>query len=357
MKDASVGDGVPEQEAALYDKLENGRVRCGLCAHRCVIDDGKRGVCAVRENRGGTLVSLVYGRLIARHVDPIEKKPLFHYLPGTAAYSIATVGCNFGCRWCQNWQISQMPREQRVPAGDRVRPEAVVRDARRARCSSIAYTYTEPTVFFETAYEIAVLAREASLANVYVTNGYMTQEMLDAFHPYLDAANVDLKAFKDDTYQRYMGARLQPVLATLQAMKRQGVWVEVTTLIVPGVNDDPGELRDLASFIAGELGKETPWHVSRFHPTYRLTDRGPTPVATLQMARDVGLGAGLHYVYVGNVWEPGSEDTHCPHCGTRLIRRHGFAVREQRVQDGRCPDCRATIAGVWKGPAPVRGTA
>ncbi len=338
------------REAALYEKLPDGRVRCALCAHRCVIAEGKRGVCAVRENRGGTLVSLVYGRLIARHVDPIEKKPLFHVLPGTPSYSIATVGCNFHCRWCQNADISQMPRDRNLIVGDFASPRAVVADAVRTRCASIAYTYTEPTIFFEYAYDTAVLAREAGLANVYVTNGYMTGEMLDAFHPYLDAANVDLKSFRDDTYRSYTGARLQPVLDSLKAMRRLGIWVEVTTLVVPGVNDDPAELRDIATFIAEELSVDVPWHVSRFHPTYRLIDRPPTPVETLRRAREIGAEAGLHYVYVGNVWEEGSEDTVCPACGARLIRRHGFSVRLNRVRDGRCPDCEATIAGLW---APV----
>ena len=338
---------IEAKEAALYERLPEGRVRCALCAHRCVIEDGKRGICMVRENRKGTLVSLVYGRLIARHVDPIEKKPLFHVLPGTAAYSIATAGCNFRCRWCQNWQISQVPRDQTMVPGQWVSPKGVVGDAVRLNCRSIAYTYTEPTVFYETAYDIAVLAREAGLANIYVTNGYMTQEMLDAFYPYLDAANVDLKGFDERPHLRYVGARLQPVLDSLKAMKRLGIWVEVTTLVVPGINDDPGELRALAGFIAEELGVETPWHVSRFHPTYQLTDRGPTPVATLHQAREIGMMAGLHYVYVGNLWEHGSEDTICPGCSRRLVRRHGFTVQEDRLQQGRCPDCGTTIGGLW----------
>ena len=213
------------KEAKLYEQLDDVRVRCNLCAHRCVIAEGKRGVCQVRHNRGGTLFTLVYGRAIAQHVDPIEKKPLMHFHPGTSAYSIATPGCNFRCSWCQNADISQMVRERHLIMGEPASPAEIVAAAQRSGCRSIAYTYTEPTIFFEYAYDTAVLAYEAGLANVYVTNGYMTEEMLDAFAPYLDAANVDLKAFRDETYRKYAGARLQPVLDSLKVMKRLGVWV------------------------------------------------------------------------------------------------------------------------------------
>jgi len=346
-------------EARLYEKLPDGRVGCHLCAHRCTIGDGKRGICHVRENRGGTLVTLVYGRLIAQHVDPVEKKPLMHFYPGTTAYSIATVGCNFRCQWCQNADISQMPRERQFIMGDQVSPEQVVAEARRAGCRSIAYTYTEPTIFFEYAYDTARLAHEAGLANIYVTNGYMTAgagEMLETFNPpqpqdegahepYLDAANVDLKAFRDETYRTYVGARLQPVLDSLKAMKRLGVWVEVTTLVVPGLNDDPEELRDAARFVAQELGVETPWHISRFFPTYQMTDAPPTPVSTLLRAQEIGLEEGLRYIFVGNV--RGEANTVCHECGRTLIRRSGYWILENRVRpDGTCPDCGAAVAGV-----------
>ncbi len=333
------------KEAMLYKKLSDNKVRCNLCAHYCTIADGKQGVCHVRENRDGILFSLVYGRTIARHVDPMEKKPLFHFYPGSAAYSIGTPGCNFRCQWCQNWEISQMPREQHFIIGDEATPEEIVSDAKRAGCRSIAYTYTEPTIFFEYAYDTARLAHENGLANIYITNGYMTKEMLETFHPHLNAANVDLKAFRDTTYQKYVGARLQPVLNSLKTMKQLGIWIEVTTLVIPDINDDPIELRDAADFVVDELGKETPWHISRFFPSYKMTDVPPTPVSTLHKARDIGLEAGLHYVYEGNI--PGEANTLCHACGRLLIRRSGYSILENHVgQDGCCPHCGIRVAGV-----------
>jgi pyruvate formate lyase activating enzyme len=327
-----------------YERLSNNRVRCNLCAHHCVIADGKRGICQVRDNQGGRLYTLVYGRTITQHVDPVEKKPLFHFYPGTTAYSIATPGCNFRCRWCQNWEISQVPREQQLFLGEEASPEQIVSAARKAGSRSIAYTYTEPTIFFEYTYDTARLAHEAGLANVYVTNGYMTEEMLAIFHPYLDAANVDLKAFRDETYRRYAGARLQPVLDAMKVMKRLGIWLEVTTLVIPGINDDPAELRDAARFVAQELGVETPWHVSRFFPAYQVSDVPPTPFSQLRRARGIGLGEGLRYVYVGNV--PDEENTYCYECGQLLIGRSGFHVVENVIHDGRCPKCGAPAAGM-----------
>ncbi|MCS7285876.1 MAG: AmmeMemoRadiSam system radical SAM enzyme [Anaerolineae bacterium] len=333
-------------EARLYQKLEEGKVQCNLCAHRCRISPGKLGICGVRENRAGTLYTLVYGKAISQAVDPVEKKPLFHFYPGTTAFSIATVGCNFRCQFCQNWEISQMPREENRIIGGNIPPETIVRNAKRYGSRSIAYTYTEPTIFFEYAYDIAVLAHEEGIANIYVTNGYMTPEMLEAFHPYLDAANVDLKAGKDEFYRQYCGARLQPVMDALKKMKSMGIWVEVTTLIIPGLNDSEDELRFIADFIVKELGPETPWHVSRFHPQYRMLDRPPTPVATLRKAREIGLKAGLRYVYEGNV--PGSEgeNTYCYSCGRLLIRRFGFSILEYRITNGHCYNCGAIIDGV-----------
>ena len=333
-------------EARLYDKIEDQRVRCRLCAHRCVIKPGQRGICTVRENREGTLYSLVYAQLISQAVDPIEKKPLFHFYPGSRAFSIATVGCNFRCLFCQNADISQMPRDQQRILGQEVPAAAVVEAARQRHCRSIAYTYTEPTVFFEYTYDVSVLARQAGMANVYVTNGYMTPEMLEAYHPYLDAANVDLKSFRDDFYRRLCGARLQPVLDALKFMKAQGIWLEVTTLVIPGYNDDPVELRELAHWLVEELGPETPWHVSRFHPTYRLTDAPPTPAATLQRAQDIGREAGLHYVYIGNLPGLHGEDTLCPSCGRMVISRYGFMVGERNLREGACVYCGAKIHGV-----------
>ena len=334
-------------EAYLYEPLSENRVRCHLCQHRCVISEGRRGICAVRENRGGTLETLVFGKVIARHVDPIEKKPLFHFLPGSLSYSIATVGCNFRCRFCQNADIAQLPADRRgLIVGDEVTPQEIVADARRQRCASIAFTYTEPTVFFELAYETARLARGEGIRSVFVSNGYMTAEAVEMIAPYLNAANVDLKAFSDETYRHYCGARLEPVKETLREMKSRGIFLEVTTLIVPGMNDDPDELRRLASFIAADLGPETPWHISRFHPTYRLTDRPPTPLESLLEARRIGRDAGLRYVYTGNVPGEEGESTYCYQCGELLVDRMGFFIRRNRIENGRCPACGAAIDGV-----------
>ena len=335
------------KEALLYEKLEKNRVRCNLCAIRCVIPDGKLGVCHVRENRGGTLYTLVYGRTIAQHVDPIEKKPLFHYYPGSTAFSIATPGCNFRCKWCQNWDISQMPREEDLIAGYQATPEQIVADAQRAGCRSIAYTYTEPTIFFEYAYDTAKLAHEVGLSNLYITNGYMTKEMLEMFHPYLDAANVDLKAFRKETYHRYVGASLQPVLDSMKTMKQLGIWLEVTTLVIPGINDDTAEIRDAARFVAQELGVDTPWHISRFFPSYKMVNVPPTPYKTLIRAKEIGLEEGLKYVYVGNVPVDQSQNTVCPQCGHLLIQRNGYWIAKNDIKAGHCPVCGAEIAGVW----------
>ena len=334
-------------EAYLYESLPDQRVRCHLCHHRCVISAGKRGICAVRENRGGCLETLVFGKVIARHVDPIEKKPLFHFLPGSLSYSIATVGCNFKCRFCQNADIAQLPANRRgLIIGDAVTPDEVVADARRRQCASIAFTYTEPTVFFELAFETARLAHQKGIRSVFVTNGYMTPEAIEMIAPFLDAANVDLKAFSDETYRQYCGARLEPVKQTLREMKSRAIFVEVTTLIVPGMNDNADELRQLAAFIAEELGPETPWHISRFHPTYRLTDRPATPLETLVEARRIGLDAGLRYVYTGNVPGEEGESTYCYRCGKLLVDRMGFFIRSNTIEKGQCPGCGAAIDGV-----------
>ena len=335
-------------EAYLYEPLDDKKVKCNLCSHRCVIKEDRRGKCSVRENRGGMLHTLVYGKVIARHVDPIEKKPLFHFLPGTLSYSIATVGCNLRCRFCQNADIAQMPADHKgIISGDTVTPQVLVAAAEKSGCRSIAYTYTEPTVFFEFAYDTAKIAHARRIRNVFVTNGYMTAAALEMINPYLDAANVDLKAFTDKYYQALCGARLKHVQATLTRMKALGIFVEVTTLIVPGLNDDPGELQELAGFIAHDLGTDTPWHISRFHPTYKLTDRPPTPVKTLARAREIGLEAGLKYVYTGNVPGNSGENTYCYSCGEMVIERWGFQVGKIRIENGQCKKCGARIDGVW----------
>ena len=334
------------KEAYLYEKMEDRKVRCYLCNHRCLIKDGLKGICGVRENRGGTLFSLVYGQVIARHVDPIEKKPLFHFLPGTSSYSIATVGCNFKCLFCQNADISQLPHDSREIRGEEMTPEIVLEEAVRSRSATISYTYTEPTIFFEYAYDTAVLAKKAGIRNVFVTNGYITPEALALIRPFLDAANIDLKGFSERFYREVVHAMLKEVLDSIVEYKRQGIWIELTTLIIPGWNDTDEELRGIARFIAEKVGKETPWHVSRFHPTFKMTDRPSTPVATLARARQIGLDEGLAYVYEGNAPEEGGENTCCPSCGEMLIERHGFYLQQNRIEMGKCPACAAVIDGI-----------
>lgn len=322
------------------------KVRCQLCAHRCLIAEGRRGICQVRENRAGTLYTLVYAQPVARHIDPVEKKPLFHFYPGSTAYSLATLGCNFHCHFCQNWTIAQCPVMPDQGEGAAIEPAEIVAAALQHGCRSIAYTYTEPTVFFEYAYDIARQAKAQGIANILVSNGYQTPEALALIHPYLDAANVDLKGFSERFYRRIVGARLQPVLDTLKRLKALGVWLEVTTLIIPTLNDSEAELRELARFIATELGAETPWHVSRFFPAYKLSNLPPTPLATLHRAWEIGLEEGLRYVYEGNAPGCGSEHTYCVQCGVRLISRHGLTLLSNRIRAGCCPDCGATVDGV-----------
>jgi pyruvate formate lyase activating enzyme len=335
------------KEASLYEKLEDEKVRCFLCNHRCLIKSGARGICGVRENRAGTLMSLVYGKIIARHCDPIEKKPLFHFLPGSSSYSIATVGCNFRCTFCQNADISQMPSDQNRILGEEMAPEEIIQLALNCSAASISYTYTEPTVFIETVLETARAAVAKGLKNVFVSNGYMTRECLEAIHPNLHAANVDLKAFNDRFYKEQCGARLKPVLNTIVAMREMGIWLEVTTLLIPGLNDSHQELRDLARFLAG-IDPGIPWHISRFHPTYRLMDRPVTPVETLRRARNLGYEAGLQYVYTGNIPGDAGENTFCHRCRTTLIDRMGFQVNQNRIPEGRCPECGTWIPGIWR---------
>ena len=334
------------KEALFYEREGNLQVRCRLCRFNCLIGDGARGICAVRENRGGTLYSLVYGKVCAEHVDPIEKKPLFHVMPGSRTYSIATVGCNFRCRHCQNYSISQADRN--APIGGREQtPHAIVQRAIDNGCSSISYTYTEPTIYFEFACDTARLARQAGLKNIFVTNGYISTEALATIAPFLDAANIDLKGFSETFYRDVVHARLSEVLDSIMEYRKQGIWLELTTLIIPGLNDSDGELQNLAEFIVANLGVDTPWHVSQYYPTYLLTDRSRTSVETLRKARDIGLSAGLRYVYEGNVPGEGGENTTCPSCASLLIKRHGYAIQNNRINNnGACPDCGMVIAGI-----------
>lgn len=335
------------QEAMLYQVVDDKKVHCFLCHHHCRIADSKLGVCGVRENREGTLYTHAYGEVISANIDPIEKKPLYHFLPGTSSFSIATAGCNFRCGFCQNWQISQISK-RKVPdlSGYQLSPEDIVVKAKETQCQSISYTYTEPTIFFEYAYDTAKLAKKEGLFNIFVTNGYMTSEALETINPYLDACNVDLKSFREDFYKKICHGHLEPVLDSIRLMRRLNIWVEITTLVIPDENDDEKELTDIARFIA-EVDTGIPWHISRFHPDYQFTDSRATPLELLRKAYSIGKNEGLKFIYIGNL--PGeSLDTVCPHCHKPVIRRRGLSVKENNMKDSRCPHCGEPIAGVFR---------
>ncbi len=328
--------------------LTGGTLQCRVCEHFCALPPDAWGKCGVRVNRAGQLQLVAYGETVALHVDPIEKKPLYHFLPDSTALSVGTYGCNLRCEWCQNWQISQVRQVESGMGTTIVSPENLVALARRERCASIAYTYNEPTVFFEYTYDAAVLAHAQGLKNVYVSNGFMSAEALEALTPFLDGINVDLKGFSEDLYRTYAGARLEPVKRNIAAIAREGrIWIEVTTLVIPGLNDSDAELRAAAEWLA-QIDPNIPWHVSAFYPTYHMQDRPRTPPATLERAYDLGKAAGLNFVYVGNVYDPRREGTTCPQCGAFLISRSGYYVRAHWQTPGTCHQCRAKIPGVWQ---------
>ena len=334
------------KEAMLYEKLSDGKVKCNLCNHRCTIKDGNYGICGVRQNTDGSLYTLVYDKIIASHIDPIEKKPLFQFYPGSTAYSIATVGCNFKCKHCQNADISQLPMERKgYVVGEKIGPEEMAEAARRSSCQSIAYTYTEPTVFFELAYDTAQKAHDKGIKNIFVSNGYMSPEALKEISPYLGGINIDLKAFTEKFYKDICGARLAPVLDTIRLAKNLGIWVEVTTLVIPTLNDSEDELRQIAEFLT-DADVSIPWHISQFYPTYQLTNLPRTPVETLHRAREIGLESGLRYVYEGNVPGRGNENTYCHWCGELLIERWGYSIQKNTIIEGQCPSCGSPVAGV-----------
>jgi pyruvate formate lyase activating enzyme len=333
------------KEAMLYQKLDDNLVQCNLCHHYCKIKPSKVGICGVRENREGVLYSLVYGKLIARAVDPIEKKPLFHFLPGSTSYSVATVGCNFRCRHCQNAEIAHMPHDLHRIVGEDVSPEEIVQEAKKSNCESISYTYTEPTIFFEYAYETGRFAKAEGIRNIFVSNGYMTEEAIDLIAPYLDAINIDLKGL-EPFYKKICSAHMQPVVESIRKMHERGIWVEVTTLIIPTLNDGEEELRRLAEIVAS-VDVSIPWHLSAFHPAYLLQDKPRTPAETIQRARTIGLDSGLQQVFVGNLPGQEGEDTCCPQCGEVLIKRMGYLIMVNKLREGACPRCNTTIAGVW----------
>ena len=325
------------KEAMLYRKTDGAAVDCSLCSHRCRIAPGRRGICNVRENRDGVLYTLVYGRLVSANVDPIEKKPLYHVQPGSRSYSVATAGCNFKCVFCQNAEISQIAEDSPIP-GQFVAPQAIVEQASQLRCASIAYTYTEPTIFFEFAHDTAALAHERGLKNVFVTNGYQTPETIEKMVGLIDAANVDLKSFSNGFYRRHCKARLQPVLDSIRAMYERGIFIEVTTLLIPGENDSDEELRQIAGFLAA-TSPDTPWHVSAFHPAYLLRDRPRTPPQTIYRALEIGREAGIRFLYAGNMPGGQYEDTRCPACGNVVVGRMGYMIGEMNLKGANCGHC------------------
>ncbi len=335
-------------EAELVRSLRNGALQCRVCEHFCVIPPGAWGKCGVRQHVEGRLLLQVYGHPIAVHLDPIEKKPLYHFLPGSSIYSLGTLGCNFQCPWCQNWEISQFSvQEVGLPRGHVLTPEDAVRQAQRQGAAAIAYTYNEPTIFFEYTLDIARLARAAGLRNVYVSNGFMSREALEALVPYLDAINIDLKGFSEAFYREYCGARLEPVKRNIaDLVHTPSVWVEVTTLLIPGLNDSEAELRAAADWMA-QVSPDIPWHFSAFFPNYRLTDRPPTPIATLLRAAQIAREVGMRYVYLGNVRDTEFSQTRCPQCGALLIQRSGYWTRPMWTEPGRCRACGTSIPGVW----------
>ena len=333
-------------EARFYEKLHRQMVRCELCPHLCVISEGQRGHCKVRENQDGVLRSLVYARVCAAHVDPIEKKPFFHFLPGSRTFSVATAGCNVHCTFCQNAEISQSRPEQLD--ADYLPPEHVVALARRLDCSSIAFTYGEPTVFAEYVMDTAALARQAGLRTVVVSNGYIRPQALRAAYAQVDAVKIDLKSFSERYYRDVVKARLQPVLDTLVTLREMGTWTEIVYLLIPTLNDSDEELRAMASWLHSHLGADIPLHFSQFHPDYELQNLPKTPLPTLERAREIARSAGLRYVYIGNVPGHHAQHTNCSHCDAVVVERQGFAASRMLIQQGLCPFCQQPVAGVWQ---------
>lgn len=344
-QEARLGYLRPER-ALYYEKLAEQRVQCNLCPRECIVSSGGRGFCRVRENRGGEYYTLVHSNPCAVHIDPIEKKPLYQFYPGTAALSIATAGCNFTCKNCQNYDISQARPDDTVNV--ELGPEDIVALAKKHDTPTIAYTYTEPTVFYEYMLETAQIAHKNGILNIYHSNGYINPEALGALAYFLDGANVDLKGFSNEFYQEITGGTLNPVLQTLKALKKYGVWLEITNLVIPTMNDSEKMLRELCVWVESELGKETPVHFSRFYPQYKLQNVPPTPVETLKKAADIARLSGLEYVYIGNVAGVDEENTYCPQCGKIVIGRTGYHVHTYKIKNSECEFCGKKIAGKWQ---------
>lgn len=350
-------------KASLYKKLDNNKVQCTACKQNCIISSDNTGICGVRQNKNGKLYLLVYGKAVSANMDPIEKKPLYHFMPNTEIFSIGTVGCNFACDFCQNWDTSQITKDlknkllkekkiSKIDAevskfGYNLQPEKIVETCIEKNIPSIAYTYNEPTVFFEYAYDTAKLAHEKGIKNVFVTNGYETEEALNLIKPYLDAMNIDLKSFSDEFYKKICKAKLQPVLDTIRLAHKLGIWIEITTLIIPGKNDSEEELKKIADFISS-VDKNIPWHVTAFHPDYKMVDIPSTGYNILNKAYTLGKKAGLKYPYVGNILDDKHSNTYCPECKTLLIKREGYFVGIENLKNGKCNKCSNKIAGVWK---------
>jgi pyruvate formate lyase activating enzyme len=325
-------------ECVLYEKKEELKVKCNACEHRCLIPQGKTGICGVRKNYSGKLILEVYGLPVSSAVDPVEKKPLFHFLPGTLSYSLGTIGCNFKCGFCQNYDISQM----KELIGRKMTPKIIVDNAIKNNCNSVAYTYNEPTIWIEFAVDIAKLAKEKGLKNILVTNGYMTRECIEFFSPYIDAMNIDLKSFTDKFYKKTCKGGLNPVLETIKLAKQKKIWIEITTLLIPGENDSKQEIENIAKFISS-VDKNIPWHISRFFPMYQMEHKNPTEIAKLREAEKIGKKF-LNYVYVGNI--PEETSTICPKCKKEIIKR-GFGEVAKRLKKGKCPECGKKIQGIW----------
>ena len=335
------------EEARYYKKLEDDEIECELCPHRCVIGDCERGICGVRENVEGTYYTLVYGNACSAHIDPIEKKPLFHFLPTTSIFSIATAGCNMRCKFCQNWEISQFRPEQLNQVYD-LPPDKLIETIKKNNCTSIAFTYSEPVIFYEYMYDTALLAKENNIHSVMISNGYINPIPMKALCKPLSAVKIDFKAFTDEFYQDICGGTLQPVLDTLVLLKDEGIWFEIVVLIIPTLNDDETEIKDMCKWILKNLGNDIPLHFNRFYPQYTLKNLPPTPISTLNKAYTIARDVGLNYVYIGN--NPGNkaENTYCHSCGKLLIGRRGFMVYKNNLKDGCCPYCDTKIPGVWE---------
>lgn len=329
------------REGVLFDELPGKKIKCHVCSHRCTIAEGKVGICRTRQNKNGKIYTLIYNTVSSEAVDPIEKKPLYHFLPGTLSYSLGSIGCNFRCEHCQNWNISQVNPEESYTM--EITPETAIQRALESGSKSISWTYNEPAIWHEYTFDSAMLAKKAGLKTVYVTNGYITQEALRRIAPYLDAYRVDIKSFSEDFYRKICGARLAPVLESTKLAKELGMHVETVTLIIPGKNDSPGEITQIVQWVHDNVGIDTPMHFTRFHPMYKMDGLHPTSLDTLEMAHDIAKKAGMRFVYIGNVGGHKYENTYCPKCNALLIDRLGFRVGAVKIRDGKCPECGETI--------------